>query len=115
VFSCYDWMKNEGDYSEEMLYWFKMEGLTYAMATPEIHDEIFREAGFVDVSVEERSEWYRKRAREEYEQLRDELYPRAVELIGQQHADHRLENWRAMAVVCENGELRQAYSRGRKP
>ena len=115
VFSCYDWMKREGDYSEDMHYWFKLEGLTYAMETPERNDEILREAGFIDVSVVERSEWYRKRAREEYEQLRDELYPRAVELIGKQHADHRLENWRAMVVICDKGELRQAYTRGRKP
>ncbi len=115
VFSCYDWMKCEGDYSEDMHYWFKLEGLTYALVTPEQYEEALREAGFADVSVVEKSDWYRTKVREEYELLRDELYPRAVELIGQQHADHRLENWRAMAVVCENGELRQTYSRGRKP
>jgi phosphoethanolamine N-methyltransferase len=115
VFSCYDWMKSEGDYNEDMHYWFKLEGLTYALDTPELRDEVLREAGFADVSVVERSEWYRKKVREEYERLRDELYPRAVELIGKQHADHRLENWRAMAVVCEKGDLRQAYARGRKP
>jgi phosphoethanolamine N-methyltransferase len=115
VFSCYDWMKSEGDYSEDMHYWFKLEGLTYAMETPKRQDEILREAGFVDVSVVERSEWYRKRVKEEYERLRDELYSRAVELIGKEHADHRVENWRAMAVVCDKGELRQAYTRGQKP
>ena len=115
VFSSYEWMKSEGDYSEDMHYWFKLEGLTYAMETPERNDEILREAGFIDVSVVERSDWYRKKVREEYERLRGELYPRAVELIGKQHADHRLENWRAMMVVCDKGELRQAYTRGRKP
>jgi ubiquinone/menaquinone biosynthesis C-methylase UbiE len=115
VFSCYDWMKSESDYSEDMHYWFKLEGLTYALVTPEQYEEALREAGFTDVSVVEKSDWYRKKVREEYELLRDELYPRAVELIGKQHADHRLENWRAMVVVCENGELRQAYTRGRKP
>jgi lysyl-tRNA synthetase class I len=85
------------------------------METPERNDEILREAGFIDVSVVERSDWYRKKVREEYERLRGELYPRAVELIGKQHTDHRLENWRAMMVVCDKGELRQAYTRGRKP
>ena len=115
VFSCYDWMKREGDYSKDMHYWFELEGLTYAMVTPEQHDALLREAGFVDVTVEERSDWYRRKVKEEYEQLRDELYPRAVELIGKQMADYRVENWRAMVVVCENGELRQAYTRGRKP
>ena len=115
VFSCYDWMKSDGDFSEDMKYWFKLEGLTYALATPEDHFEMLREAGFVDISIAERSEWYRKRVKEEYERLRDELYSRAVELIGKEHADHRVENWRAMAVVCDKGELRQAYTRGQKP
>jgi phosphoethanolamine N-methyltransferase len=115
VFSCYDWMKSEGDFSEDMHYWFKLEGLTYALETPEYHDEVLREAGFVDVSVVEKSEWYRKQAKEEYERLSGELYPRAVELVGKEEADHRVENWRAMMVVCDKGELRQAYTRGRKP
>ena len=30
---CYDWMKSPGPYSDDMLYWFRMEGLTYAMET----------------------------------------------------------------------------------
>ena len=115
VFSCYDWMKSDGEYSEDMHYWFKLEGLTYGLETPEHYDEVLREAGFVDVSVEESSDWYRKKVREEYERLSGELYPRAVELIGKENVDHRVENWRAMVVICEKGELRQAYSRGTKP
>jgi phosphoethanolamine N-methyltransferase len=115
VFSCYDWMKSEGEYSEDMLYWFKMEGLTYAMETPEKQDELLRKAGFVDVSVVERSEWYRRQVKNEYERLRGELYSPALELIGKKEADLRVENWRAMVVIAEKGELRQAYTRGRKP
>jgi len=115
AFSCYDWMKSDGGYSEDMHYWFKLEGLTYALETPKHHDETLREAGFVDVSVVEKSEWYRKKVREEYDRLRGELYPRAVELIGKQQADYRVENWRAMVVICDKGELQQAYSRGRRP
>jgi len=53
--------------------------------------------------------------KEEYERLSGELYPRAVELVGKEKADYRVENWRAMMVVCDRGELRQAYTRGRKP
>ena len=33
-FSAYDWMKNDGEYSEDMQYWFEMEGLSYSMETP---------------------------------------------------------------------------------
>ena len=30
-------------------------------------------------------------------------------------ADHMIEDWRSLVVVCEKGELRQGYTRGRKP
>jgi ubiquinone/menaquinone biosynthesis C-methylase UbiE len=115
VLSCYDWMKTEGEYSNDMLYWFKMEGLTYAMETPDGHRELLESAGFVDVELTDRSDWYRKRAREEYFQLRKELYPDMVRLLGQDDADHFIEDWRAMVTVCDKGEMLQVYSRAHKP
>ncbi len=115
VLTCYDWMKPEGKYSTDMHYWFKMEGLTYAMETPKRHEEIFKEAGFIDIEVKDRSDWYRHRVQDEYEQIRSELYPRMVDIIGQNDADHFVENWRAMVVVCQKGEMLQVYCRGRKP
>jgi phosphoethanolamine N-methyltransferase len=46
-FTCYDWMRGvDGEYSEDMRYWFELEGLTYAMATPERQLSIMREVGF---------------------------------------------------------------------
>jgi hypothetical protein len=57
----------------------------------------------------------KKQAHRELELVSGELYPRMVELLGQQSADHLVENWRAMVVVCDSGEMRQGYCRGRKP
>jgi len=114
VLRIYDWMKSPGPYSEDMMYWFKMEGLTYAMETLERHGELLYEAGFCEVELEDASEWYRCKVREEYELLSGEGYPKVVDLIGQTDADHLLEDWRAMVVVCEKGEMRQAYLRARK-
>jgi hypothetical protein len=37
-----------------------------------------------------------------------------VELLGQSDADHFVEDWRAMVVVIDKGEMRQGYSRGRR-
>jgi phosphoethanolamine N-methyltransferase len=115
TFSGYDWMKSEGDYSDDMRYWFETEGLTYAMETPRGQEAILREAGFDEVGVVDRSAWYRAQVRKEYEQLRVCEYPRLVELLGKKGADHAVENWRATVVVCEKGEMRQVYSRGRRP
>ena len=113
-FSGYDWMKSEGEYSDDMRYWFEMEGLTYAMETPRSQEATLREAGFDDVSVVDGSDWYRVQVRAEYERLRTGDFSRLVELIGKQAADHFVENWRATVVVCEKGEMLQVYSRARR-
>ena len=112
--TCYDWMKCEGEYSEDMLYWFKMEGLTYAMETPERHRELLREAGFTQVEIRDRSDWFRRKVQEEFEFIQSELYPQMRELIGQKDADHFVENWRSMVVVCDKREMLQVYSRARR-
>lgn len=113
--TSYDWMKSEGDYSEDMLYFFEKEGLTYAMDTIENHRTILRDAGFVDIELADASDWYRREVRREYDALRGELNSRVVELIGQESADHFVENWRAMMVTCEKGEMKQVYIRAKKP
>ena len=113
---CYDWLKPEGDeYSEDMLYWFKVEGLTYALETLASYAQQLENVGFVDVASEDASQWYRKEARREYDLIKGELYPRMVELLGQSDADHFVENWRAGVIVVDKGEMRQGYSRGRRP
>lgn len=114
-FSCYEWMRSTRDYSDDMRYWFRMEGLTYALETLEQYGDRLRAAGFEDVELADASDWYRKEARREYELIRGDLYETLVELLGQDDADHFVENWRAMVVVCESGEMRQGYCRGRRP
>ena len=113
--SCYDWLKSDGEYSDDMLYWFKVEGLTYAMETLDSYATLLAQAGFTDITCEDASDWYRHRAHEEYALMTGELYPRMVELLGQSDADHFVEDWRAMLVVIDKGEMRQGYSRGRRP
>jgi phosphoethanolamine N-methyltransferase len=113
TFSSYDWMRSQGEYSEDMRYWFEMEGLTYAMETPRGQEATLREAGFDEVSVVDGSAWYRAQVRTEYERLRTRDFPRLVALMGRTAADRAVENWRATVVVCEKGEMLQVYSRAR--
>jgi phosphoethanolamine N-methyltransferase len=114
-FRCYEWMRSDGDYSEDMLYWFKMEELSYDMQSLQRYGELLSEAGFEDISTTDASDWYRGEVRREYELIRGELYERMVELLGQESADHFVENWRAGVIVCESGEMRQGYCRGQRP
>jgi ubiquinone/menaquinone biosynthesis C-methylase UbiE len=115
ILTVYDWMKPEGEYSEDMHYWFKMERITYSMKTFDEYESMLRDAGFVDIELQDRSEWYRQKVQEEYEQIKTELYPRMLEVLGKEEADHFVENWRSMVVVCTNADVYQGYYRGRKP
>jgi phosphoethanolamine N-methyltransferase len=113
--SNYDWTKPDESISEDMRYFFKLEGLTYALETPETFQELFQLAGFRDTSVVDGSDWYRRESRAEYELIKGELYPKMVEAMGEKDASHFVENWRAMVTVCEQGELMQTYCRAWKP
>ncbi len=115
VLTCYDWLKSDAGISDDMRYFMKMEGLTYNLITLAELGRLLVEGGFEDVTMEDASDWYRRESRREYERMRGEGRPRVVELIGESQADHMIEDWRSMVVVCDKGELRQGYTRGRKP
>ncbi len=115
VFTCYDWMKGIEPYSEDMRYWFKLEGLTYAMETLEAHGRILQEAGFADIELEDDQQAYRDLCHREYDEMRGPLKARMIELLGREKQEHFLANWRAMVVVLDKGELRPGFYRSRKP
>ena len=114
VLHSFDWTKSGEELSADMLYFFRMEGLTYALETPATYARLLREAGFVEISTSDDTAWYRHDVRREYEQMKGPLYPRMKELLGRTDADHFVEDWRSMVVVFEKGELTQTICRGRK-
>lgn len=113
--SSYEWMRSGREYSDDMHYWFKLEGLTYALEQLGDYLDKFMHAGFENVSAIDASDWYRAEAGREYEMIRGELYESMVRLLGQRDADHFVEDWRAMVVVIDAGDMRQGYCRGMKP
>ncbi len=113
--SCYEWLGSTGEYSEDMRYWFEVEGLTYELETLDGFHDQFISSGFVEVVAEDATDWYRDEVRREHELIQGDLYPRMVELLDQEDADHFVENWRALVVVIDKGEMRQGYCRGRRP
>jgi ubiquinone/menaquinone biosynthesis C-methylase UbiE len=116
VLVSYDWMKNDAPaYSDAMLYWFKMEGLTYAMETLDAHGRLLEAAGFAVERLEDDGGAYQRLAREEYDKMRGPLDAAMLDVLGREHRDHFHENWRAMVAVLDSGELRPGFYRARKP
>lgn len=111
----FEWTTSTAETSQDMRYFFEMEGLTYALEQPATYARLLEDAGFVEVGVTDDSAWYRRGSREEYERMKTDWYPAMQELLGDKDAAHFVEDWRSMVVVFEKGELTQTIFRARKP
>lgn len=111
---AYDWLKGTSPYSDDMLRWFELEGLTYAMDHLDNYLAMLRATGFEEVSGVDVNAEYALVAHAEYERMNGEWYGRMTDLLGPERRDHFIEDWRVLTVVLDNGELRPAYFRGRR-
>jgi cyclopropane fatty-acyl-phospholipid synthase-like methyltransferase len=113
--TTYDWMGTERPYSDTMLEWFRLEGLTYNLKSLATHRQLLLNAGFVDVEVIDDGGWYAAEARKELERLQGQLASDARLLIGEENYVHFVRDWAAMVSVLEDQELIPGYLRGFKP
>jgi phosphoethanolamine N-methyltransferase len=110
-----DWLCGWHPPSDDMLYFFKMEGLTYHMDTLENYAQILRQAGFVEVEVTDTSPLYHQMGHDEHDRLRGPLAAYLTEQLGPEQHAHFVEDWRSLTVVLDKGELRTGRLRARKP
>lgn len=115
-FIASDWLRGgNGAYSPEMMEFFRLEGITYSMATLGESAAALSNAGFTDIEVRDRHEWYRDLARGELDAMQGSLYPMISAKIGADRARHFIADWRQMVVVLERGELRPGHLKAVKP
>lgn len=115
-FAASDWLAGyEGDASAEMLAYVEAEGLDFGLANAATYRDALQTAGFVEVEVVDRNEWYRRCAREERENLAGPLYAGLVGVCGGEFVDHEIDVWDKMIVVLDRGDLRPTHLRARKP
>jgi len=115
ILTAGDWMRSENPYGKDMEYFFEMEGLTYHMDTLENYGQILRECGFTDIVLEDIAQEYRSQAHEEYKSMLGPLRQKMRDVLGAENEAHFIENWRALTVVLDSGELRPSRFRARKP
>lgn len=110
-----DWLRGgSGSYSEEMLEYFRLEGIAYNMANTVETTAALAAVGFVAIEVRDRNAWYLELAHRELAALEGELRPLVTEQIGAEKAEHFVNNWRQLVLVLERGELRPAHLKARK-
>ena len=115
VLTASDWLRSEAPYSDDMRYFFELEGLTYHMDTLEAYGGILRDCGFVDVALTDTSAQLRAQAADEYARMRGPLHDRMGKALGPEMQAHFIEDWRMLTVVLDSGELRTGRLRARKP
>ncbi len=115
VLAASDWLCGWHPHSEAMLYFFKMEGLTYHMDTLENYGALLKDIGFVEVELTDTSAEYQSMGREEHDRLRGPLASTLIEQIGPDKHAWFVEDWRSLTVVLDSGELRTGHLRARKP
>lgn len=110
-----DWMRGPEPFSPYMHEFFELEGLTYHMERLDRSGELLAAAGFVDIELEDITDEYRERAHWEHEQMRGPWFERMCTILGRATAEHFVDNWRALTVVLDRGELRPGRLRARRP
>jgi SAM-dependent methyltransferase len=111
-----DWLRGgSGPYSGEMLEFFRLEGIAYNMANMVESTAALARAGFVEIDLRDRNDWYRDLARRELAALEGDLRRLVIERIGREKAEHFVNNWRQLMLVLERGELRPTHLKARKP
>jgi ubiquinone/menaquinone biosynthesis C-methylase UbiE len=115
-FIASDWLRSgEGAYSAEMLEFFRLEGITYNMASLEESVAALRAAGFSEVEGRDRNDWYLAIATRELAAMEGALRPVILKAIGAERAGHFIANWRQLVVVLTRGELRPAHLKAVRP
>lgn len=111
-----DWLRGgEGEYSEAAREWLEVIGLTFEMKDARHTEAALSEAGFIDVSLRDRNEWYRREIKNELATLSGDNYPGLVERLGADKAARRVQSTTLKKVVVDNGELRPTHFIGYKP
>ena len=101
--------------SAAMQAYIDAEGLDFGLASAAVYEKALTEAGFMDIEIVDRNEWYRSEARRELERLTGVLYAELEAIVGRAFLDREIKVWERMIVVLDQGELRPTHFRGRKP
>lgn len=110
-----DWFRSEAPYTEEMRRWATTGDETWEMDTLRSAATYVEAAGFTDIELDDRNDWFRELARDEYERLKGPLFPVYVEKFGEAQAKTSVENARIRSLLADQGQLRPGHIRGRKP
>lgn len=115
-FVASDWLiGHDGPPSPQMAAYIAAEGLDFGMASPGRYRDAMKTAGFNEIEVTSRNEWYRQVARTELERLNGPTGDAAAAIVGRDFVEENIGIWRRMIPVLDLGEHCPTHLRARKP
>lgn len=114
-FIASDWLIGTETISPRMADYIAAEGLDFGMATPRRYREAMQAAGFEDIRIRSRNEWYRQQARHELDRLRGEVGRAAARIVGAGFVERNIAVWERMIPVLDSGEHCPTHLSARKP
>ena len=116
LFLASDWLRGDDNpASAAMQLYVELEGLSFAMASPQRYEKAMAAAGFQAIEVRDRNAWYLETARKELAQIQGPLQQKLLDLVGAAECDRQTKVWQAMIVVLETGELRPTHLKAKRP
>jgi phosphoethanolamine N-methyltransferase len=115
-FVASDWLAGYDDQpSAEMQAYIEAEGLDFRLASAATYAQALQAAGFVDIDIIDRHDWYQQQARIEREQLAGVLSDGLASKLGSEFLEREIDVWDKMIIAIDQGQLRPTHLRGRKP
>ena len=109
-----DWLIGSDVISPMMADYIAAEGLDFGMATAARYQAAMAAAGFTDIRITSRNDWYRTEARAEVARMQGETGVRAAAVVGQDFVDQNIAIWERMIPVLDSGEHCPTHLAGRK-
>ena len=110
-----DWLIGTEETSPQMAAYIAAEGLDFGMATPARYRAAMTAAGFRDIRITSRNDWYRRQARTELDRLKGEVGRAAAAIVGADFVEMNIAIWERMIPVLDTGEHCPTHLSAQKP
>ena len=115
-FLASDWLtSHDGEPSEDMKKYLKLEDLDFGMASPDRYKAALRSAGFNNINLRNRNKWYAKEARRELDDLSGIKRSDYEKLTSVEYIEYSIATWTAMIKVIDTGEHCPHHFSAQKP
>ena len=105
-----DWMRiDDSPHSKQMQEYIAAEGLDMYMCSLKRYKQALKNAGFTDIAIKDRNEWYLSKAQQELAPIEGPLNKQVIDAIGTEETAGAIDIWKKLIGVLELGEHRPGH------